>query len=180
MTNPTQGKGRPTPKRNEAQKKRPVSQPAPRNRKEAAARMREQRKEKAVSQRAALKSGDVSALPPRERAPERVLARDFVDARRSAGIIFLPAAAVLFLSNIITKSHPAIANVAGFVWLIGIAVIIIDSSRIFVGVSRLIRARVPESTSRRSACFYAMSRATLIRRWRLPTPRIKRGEPIPD
>lgn len=180
MTNqPTQGKGRPTPKRSDAQKKKPVAQPAPRNRKEAAARMRAQRKEKALAQRTAMKTGDVSGLPPRERAPERVIARDFVDARRSAGILFLPAAAVLFLSNLTSRTS-AVSTIAGIVWLIGIAVIIFDSSRIYIGVSRLIRARVPESTSRRSACFYAMSRATLIRRWRLPSPRIQRGDPIPD
>ena len=142
--------------------------------------MREQRREQMGAQRAAMKSGDISGLPARERAPERILARDFIDSRRSAGILFLPAAALLFASNAVTKSHPGIANLAGLIWLAGVLVIIVDSTRIYRSLSKLIRERVPDIKSTRGPCFYAMSRATLIRRWRMPAARVKPGDPIPE
>src|SRR5579875_2180590 len=87
-------KGRPTPKRRDAEGRRgPVR--APQTRKEAMARQRqlakEQKSQRArtgtkpmsmAEQRAAIRRGDESALPRRDRGPTRRLARNYVDSRR--------------------------------------------------------------------------------------------------
>src|SRR4051794_12765974 len=81
-------KGRPTPKRRDAQGRRgPVT--APKTRKEAYARQKQltktQRKtttsakpRSVAEQRAALRRGDASALPRRDQGKTRELARDYV------------------------------------------------------------------------------------------------------
>lgn len=142
--------------------------------------MREQRREQSLALRAAMKSGDVSALPARERTPEKIIARDFIDTRRSAGVLFAPIAMVLFAASGASKNSIVLSNLFSLIFFIGMAAIIIDSVRIYRGLGKLIRARIPGTKSVRSAAFYAMSRTTLPRRWRMPAPRIQRGDPIPE
>jgi hypothetical protein len=66
------GKGRPTPKRSEAQGRRQgPPPPPPTTRKEAYRRMRETQATNRGSVRAAAARGDESALPARDRGPVR-------------------------------------------------------------------------------------------------------------
>src|SRR5947199_7505604 len=83
---PGPGKGRPTPKRRDAQKKR--RQAIPTNPKEAAKVRRERAKETRSLQRKALLSGDEKHLPMRDAGPAKRLARDIVDTRFTLGQIF--------------------------------------------------------------------------------------------
>src|ERR1700712_4866558 len=79
------GKGRATPSRKEAEAAR-RGRPAARSSsdpKEAKRLPPGDRRTKSTSYREAMLSGDVNRLPPRERAPERVLAREYVDKRRN-------------------------------------------------------------------------------------------------
>src|SRR4051812_37129839 len=71
------GKGRPTPKRRDAEKRRtgPVA-PPPTNRREAARRMRAETKERRTLARQALRTGDERYLPARDQGPERRLVRN--------------------------------------------------------------------------------------------------------
>lgn len=177
-TDPTAPKGRPTPKRSDARAKRGgQSAPAPKTRREALARQREGRREEAKQVREGMRSGDVSKLPPRERAPERILARDFVDGRRNGGVLFLPAALILFVGNLLSKK-PVVANALVSIWLFLTLLVIADSLVIYRSLKRLLRERYPNSTAKpRSVCLYAISRATLPRRFRLPVPGVRRGDP---
>ena len=69
----TSGKGRPTPKRNEAQGRRPgPPPPPPQTRKEAYKRMREQQAATRGASRAGAARGDDSYLPARDRGPVRL------------------------------------------------------------------------------------------------------------
>src|SRR4051794_19308553 len=81
----TQSKGRPTPKRSEAEKRRRQPITAPKSRKEAYRRQRERVSQDRAKARAGLARGDDKYLPKRDQGPVRRLARDYVDARRTLG-----------------------------------------------------------------------------------------------
>src|SRR3954453_7639704 len=105
------GKGRPTPKRDEARKKRRAA--APTNRKEAAALRRQRLREQRATQRQALVTGDERNLPPRDAGPARRMARDLVDSRFGIGQIFFGLVlAVLAVSFIRNTYVQAITNLA--------------------------------------------------------------------
>ena len=181
-------KGRPTPKRRDSQGRRgPVV--APKTRKEAYARQKEQsREQKAAArqakasgtakprtvaeQRAALKRGDPSALPRRDLGKTKKLARDYVDSTRMFSNYLL----FLFPLMIAGSFIPALAAIQ-LVVLIVFAAIIVE----WYITGRRIRALAFErfgeaDGANMSIGFYAGSRAYLPRRWRLPGPQVERGE----
>jgi hypothetical protein len=169
----TAGKGRPTPRRADARAARgqAVTTAKPANRQEARAVRRKQSQD----YRAAMISGDVNRLPPRERAPERVLARDFVDARINVGPFFLLVAVVYFIGGLMPLGIIRLA--ATVAMLLGIVAVVVDSIVLSVQVSRRVAERYPDSRVRVRA--YAAQRALLPRRWRLPRPRVSRADPRP-
>jgi hypothetical protein len=173
---PTAGKGRPTPKRSQARAARARggsgASATPANKKEARTQSRAERRRKTAEYRAAMLSGDVSKLPERERAPERVLARDFVDSRINVGPFFLLVAAVYFVGGVIPNTY--VRLVATYLMLVGILAVVIDS----IVLARQVTARVAEKhpNSRLRVRGYAAQRALLPRRWRMPRPRVARGD----
>jgi hypothetical protein len=172
------GKGRPTPRRREAQKRRtgPVG-PPPKTRREAARRMREQGTDRRSEARAGLRSGDERYLTPRDRGPERRLVRDIVDSRRNAGVLFLLSAVVYFAGLVIPNVQVKAAITA--LWLTVLLLLIVDSTLIGLRIRKLMRERYPDSTQRLgSLIFYGATRATMIRRWRMPKPAVKVGDSI--
>lgn len=180
------GKGRPTPTRKEAQARRnsPAARRAatrpgtkPGDPKAAKQQMREARRAKAADYRAAMNSGDISKLPARERVPERILARDFVDQRRNLGPLLLGTIIVSYFLGF--APVVALKAIAFYVLLLSFVGILADS--IFVGrqVTRLIREKYPNSTVRVRG--YVAQRALFPARWRQPRPRpdIKVGRWLP-
>ena len=169
----TPGKGRPTPKRSEARAARTKVRP-PANSKEARARRRAERRAESQRYREAMLSGDVSKLPPREQVPERVLARDFVDTRINVGPFFLIAAVIYFVGGLVPNFYVQVT--ATYVMLVGIIAVVVDSIVLARQVSRKVAEKYPNSRVRVRA--YAVQRALLPRRWRLPRPRVSRGDLI--
>jgi hypothetical protein len=169
------GKGRPTPRRREAQKRRtgPVA-PPPKTRREAIRRMREQ----GVDRRTARENSRASDYEaPRDRGPERKLVRDIVDSRRNAGVLFLLSAVVYFAGLLIPSVQIKAAITA--LWLTVLILLIVDSTVIGLRIRKLMRQRFPDSNeSLRALIFYGATRATMIRRWRTPKPAVQVGEPI--
>ena len=94
-----EGKGRPTPKRKDAESKRKVSSLAPLVSKEQKRASKALSKESRIAQRAAYLRGDEAALPARDRGPARRYVRNFVDSRRSIGEYFLP---IIFVVLVLT------------------------------------------------------------------------------
>jgi hypothetical protein len=172
------GKGRPTPKRTEAQGRRPgPPPPPPTTRKEAYARMRAQQAQRRVETRAGMARGDDDHLPARDRGPVRRLVRDVVDVRRNAGSFFLPVAALVLVGYFIPNT--AVQNYTVFVWFLFFLVIIVDS--VFLGrrISRTVRQRFPDQPHRmKSLVWYGVSRATMVRRWRFPKPGVALGAEV--
>ena len=106
---PTAGKGRPTPKRKDAQAQnlRPlVPKDREASRKAAKARMREREN----AEYDAMQKGDINHMPKSERLPWRIYIRDYVDARFNLGEFFIPVAFVILIGSIfVTYKWPALA-----------------------------------------------------------------------
>ncbi|MCW2544835.1 MAG: hypothetical protein JWM40_2387, partial [Frankiales bacterium] len=125
MTEQTQGKGRATPKRRDAEKRRggPVA-PPPTNRKEAAKQLRA--KQAADRQRGRKPSASSAAadraLLPRDAGPVRRLVRDVVDSRRNIAGLLMPTAA-LSIGSFFTKDQQVLAAISGIfvATLVGVA-----------------------------------------------------------
>jgi hypothetical protein len=184
------GKGRPTPKRSEAEANRyrsvtgsTTSGRGPRPAATPGRKLTPEEKEKARAQartdRAkttqAMRRGEEWALQPRDRGPVKQLARDYVDAHRRPSEFYMYALIVLVISLVAGKSHKALNSDLEYLLLAIIAVIIVDAILLRRSINKLVAERRPgEST--RGITFYAIMRALQLRRFRNPAPRIKPGD----
>jgi len=167
-------KGRPTPKRSEAEAKR--RQPITGSRAPAAPRTKDE-KARARTTRAtkydAMKRGEEWALNPRDRGPARALARDFVDSKRRASEYYMYILIVLLAAVFLKKASAIISPLV----LVLIAVIAMDALLIRRSLRRLVAERLP-GQSARGLTTYAVMRALQIRRFRVPAPRVGPGAKI--
>jgi hypothetical protein len=155
------GKGRPTPKRRDARKRRRLATPA--NRKEAAALRRERLREQRAMQRQALQTGDERHLPARDAGPAKKLAREYVDGRFTIGQIFFGMIVIVFALAFV----PAAAAVANLVVIVAFLAVVIDSVRVGRGARRAVQEKygAKEATG---VTAYAMLRSMQPRRMRRP------------
>ncbi|TFV58518.1 DUF3043 domain-containing protein [Geodermatophilus sp. DF01-2] len=174
----TAGKGRPTPRRSEAQGRRPgPPPPPPATRKEAYKRMRQQRAATRGTARAAAARGDDSYLPIRDRGPVRRLVRDVVDARRNAGSFFLVVAGLVLAGYFVPS--PAVQSYTVFIWFVFFLVIIADSVVLGRRIKKKVLERFPDQDHKmKSLVWYGVTRATMVRRWRFPKPEVAPGAQV--
>ncbi|MFF8843756.1 DUF3043 domain-containing protein [Streptomyces sp. NPDC015127] len=170
---PEAPKGRPTPKRAEAQGQRRRASTPPQDRKEAMKRQRETRRAELAKQREALASGDERYLPARDKGPVRRFVRDFVDSRFCIAEFFLPLAVVILVLSMIRVAQ--LQNIALLLWLGVIVLIVIDSIGLAIRLKKQLRERFPHE-AKRGAVAYGLMRTLQMRRLRLPKPQVKRGE----
>ena len=187
---PTVGKGRPTPKRREAEGRRGPVAPPPMTQREAIKRSKEQGKSLTKEEKRALSaerrermmSGDEKYVLPRDRGPVRAYVRDLVDARRNIAGILLPIAVLSFV--ILLIPIPTVQSYGPLVLLVAIIAAILDTVIFARTIGQKVRARFPKgdsselSTKGSALGFYAFNRACLFRRWRVPRPRVAVGEKI--
>jgi hypothetical protein len=169
-------KGRPTPKRSEAERNR--RQPITGSRAPATPRTPEG-KAKSRTDRArryeAMKAGESWALNPRDRGPARALARDYIDSKRRVSEYYMYILIVL-LAAIFVRNKVAQTYISPLV-LVLVVVIVIDAQFIRYRLRRLVAERLPgEST--RGLTMYAVMRGLQIRRFRVPAPRVRPGDKI--
>jgi hypothetical protein len=169
-------KGRPTPKRSEAERNR--RQPITGSRAPATPRTPED-KVKARTDRSrryeAMKKGETWALNPRDRGPARALARDYIDSKRRISEYYMYILIVL-LAAIFVRSKVAQTYISPLV-LVLVVVILIDAQFIRYQLRKLVSERLPgEST--RGLTMYAVMRGLQIRRFRVPAPRVRPGDKI--
>ncbi|WP_328668658.1 DUF3043 domain-containing protein [Streptomyces sp. NBC_00328] len=170
---PQAPKGRPTPKRSEAQTQRRSVAQTPTTRKEAAKRQRDDRRTAMERQRQALASGDERYLPVRDKGKVRRFARDYVDSRLCIAELFLPLAVIILMLSVVPVA--VLKNVALLLWLVVIVMIVVDSFVIAIRLRKQLNARFPEENTK-GAVRYALMRTLQMRRLRLPKPQVKRGE----
>ncbi|MEP7035608.1 MAG: DUF3043 domain-containing protein [Actinomycetota bacterium] len=170
-------KNHPTPSRRdqEAARKRPL---VPTDRKAAATQSREANRLARARQRAAMLSGDESALPARDRGPVKHYIRDVVDSRWNIGEFMLPIMVLVLALTAVPIFAPAVGKVTTllvFFLVYGLIVVgVIDAFLMWRRTKAKIVARFGEAPPRGSA-MYAVIRAFQMRRSRLPRPQIARG-----
>ncbi|GGM54030.1 hypothetical protein GCM10012275_26430 [Longimycelium tulufanense] len=178
-TTKSQGKGRPTPKRRDAEGRRrgPVP-PPPRSQREAYRRMRgnkEERRRAAAERRERMMAGDERYLLPRDRGPVKAYVRDLVDSRRNLMGMFMPLAIVVFLA-LFTPS-PLIQQYASLIVMFMLLAMIVEAVVLGIYVTKRVRAKFPDARERGFTLgWYAFTRATQIRRLRVPKPRVGYGQ----
>jgi hypothetical protein len=166
-------KGRPTPKRKDAQSKRIVSSLAPASTKEEKKRAREQSRASRNASRAAYLRGEESAMPLRDRGPARRQVRNIVDARRSIGEYFLPIIFVVLLLSV----FPVPALQYGAIALMYAVLLTAAIDGVFLSrkIKREIHNRFPDSPTK-GLGLYGWLRSTQMRRLRTPHPQVKAGD----
>lgn len=171
----TPGKGRPTPKRREAEGTRrgPVP-PPPKTQREAIKRMRgnkEERRKAAAERRARMMAGDDRYLMPRDRGPLRAHVRDIVDSRRNFMGLFMPLVLVVFVATLIQDIR--VQQYVTLACMLLLITMMIEGLVLGRAVNRMVRAKFPDHTDRPfSLGWYAFSRAMQIRKLRVPKPRV--------
>ncbi|MBY8345624.1 DUF3043 domain-containing protein [Streptomyces spinosirectus] len=170
---PQAPKGRPTPKRSEAQSQRRSVANTTLTRKDAAKRQRDERRVAMDRQRQALASGDERYLPARDKGPVRRFARDWIDSRFNVAEFFLPMAVVILVLSMVRVG--ALQSIALLLWLIVIVLIVLDAVVSAVRLRKRLAERFPDQNTK-GAVRYALMRSLQMRRLRLPKPQVKRGE----
>lgn len=173
MTEQTQGqgKGRPTPKRSDAQKRRtgPVA-PPPTSRRQAAKQMRAKQAENRKHVRAGNLRGDEAALLRRDQGPVRRMVREIIDGRRSLGWVLLPIALIVVVSGLL--KNPGLQAVTFAVWLASLAAVAIDMVFAGLDIRRAVKIAFPDEKKVRGHVAYGLMRTTVMRRFRVPRPTV--------
>jgi DUF3043 family protein len=170
------GKGRPTPTRKEAEAAAKARAKTPRTRKEAAAAQRAgQTSSKTIRQ--AMRDGDERYFPARDKGPVRRFVRDFVDARFSLIELVIP---LLLVTMILGYSgNRQLAQWGNTLLLCIIVFVVLDMVVLRFRLRRELSRRFPEQ-SPKGLTYYAITRALQMKFMRLPKPRVKIGQTLPD
>ena len=190
----TAPKGRPTPKRSEATKRRGPVAPAPLTSAEARQRRKElrgpklskdERKIERLTRRAdmadrreKMMAGDESYLLPRDKGPVRRYVRDVVDSRRNVLGLFMPAALAMIFFMLALPSLK-FQQILSYAMLILVVIMLIDGLLVGRKVNHMVDEKFPGNTeSGWKLGLYAASRASQLRRMRAPRPAVNRGDKI--
>ena len=176
-------KGRPTPRRKDAQPKRHTL--APVVTKDEKKRLREETRVARLAAREAYMRGEESALPARDRGPARRFVRDYIDARRSIGEYFLPIIFIVLLLTLIpTSATVGDNNGIPITQLLSIGVMysvlivsVLDGFILTRKIRKAVSARFPD-TPVKGLGMYGWLRSTQMRRMRTPKPQVKAGAKI--
>ena len=178
------GKGRPTPKRSEAERGRyqPITGSRPsssRSSRGPAGPRTPEDKQRARTDRTrryeAMKEGQEWALNPKDRGPVRALARDYVDSKRRVSEYYMYILLLLVVA-LFFRSKAAQEFISPLI-LVLVFIIVVDAQLIKRALNRLVAERLP-GQSTRGLTLYAVMRALQIRRFRIPVPRVHPGDKI--
>lgn len=166
-------KGRPTPTRKEQEAKNQrglVIDPSA-DKKERREKMRAERE----LQYQAMRQGDEKNMPLEHRGPERRFLRDFVDARTSLGEFLLPMSIVFVLGSLFFNTA-AVGGILILVFYIVVLAAAVDTWLMTRRMKKYYSAKFGEGKLPRGWVFYVISRHFNMRRFRVPRPKVKRGE----
>ena len=175
------GKGRPTPKRRDAEgRRRGPAPPPPRTQRESIKLAkqnrgsREERRKAAAERRSKMDSGDDKSLPSRDRGPVKAYIRDLIDSRRHLMGLFMPLAGFVFLSLLIP--FPKAQSMLSLFSMSMMIAMGIEGVLLGRQITKRVRERFPDiEVKGLSTGWYAFTRASQLRRLRSPKPRVSYG-----
>ena len=181
-TEEARGKGRPTPKRKQAEARnlRPL---VPKDRKASRKAAKARIRAREDAQYEAMRTGDIDHMPKSERLPWRIYIRDYVDARFNLLEWIFPAIILMFVATLmgmfVGPQHYATFTMVVTILLYGYLIAaLVDTWLMWRKLKRLLIDKFGERSvakGSRSAS-YAWQRAMMVRRWRVPKPsQSKRG-----
>ncbi len=159
-------KDRPTPTRKEAEAARRQRVTRTLSKKEA--RIEASRQSRAERMR---------VINARDATPEKALLRDYVDSRFNLGEFLLPSLVVILAMTFLGQMLPRVAVISTLAMYAFIFAVITDIAIMWRGFKKLLAARLPKASSR-GLLMYGTNRGIQIRRFRMPPPRVKRGDKI--
>ena len=171
------GKGRPTPSRREAEADAKARAKSPGNKKEAARQLRERRAQENARMRQGMKTGDERYLPARDQGPVRSFVRDRVDSRLCMAEFLLP-----LLLVIMVMQYSGNATLQGFsngLWSATIILVLVDTVLLVIKLKRELKKRFGDEGTK-GAVFYGILRSMQLRFLRLPKPKVKIGQRLPE
>jgi len=162
-------KGKPTPKRKEAEAKLKLSPLSPTASKDAKRALKEQARVRRLEARAAYMRGEESALPYRDKGPARRFVRNYIDERRSISEYFLVLIMLVLFLTIIPIPAVQLAAVA----LMYSSMIFMTVNGIFLSrkLKKLVAEKYPDEPTK-GIGMYGWMRSTQLRRLRAPAPQV--------
>jgi hypothetical protein len=171
------GKGRPTPKRKEAEQAARERAKVPRTRREQMRQQKQTRSESSRKVRQAMKSGDERYFLPRDQGPVRRFIRDFVDSRFGIVELMIP---LLILTMILGYSgNTRLAGIGNTILFGTLLLVIIDLTLLRFRLRKQLAIRFPDEPTK-GTTYYAITRSMQMKFMRLPKAKVKIGEQLPD
>ncbi|MCX6447484.1 MAG: DUF3043 domain-containing protein [Actinobacteria bacterium] len=162
-------KGKPTPKRKEAQAKLKVSSLSPAASKEAKKALKAQARVRRLETRAAYMRGEESALPVKDKGPARRFVRNYVDERKSVTEYFLIF--IMFILFLTVIPSPAVQLGAIVLMYSAMIWVAIDGFLLSRRVKKLVAEKFPDQPTK-GLGLYGWMRSTQLRRLRAPAPQV--------
>jgi hypothetical protein len=171
-------KGRPTPKRREAEAGR--YQPIAGSSRRPAGPRTPQDKTRDKADRArkldAMKKGEDWALNPKDRGPVRAFVRDYIDSRQYLSEYIMVFLAVL-LVGIFFGRNKSVTYYVDVVMLLLVVYLVTQGFWLRRRIRAEVARRFPDQGTT-GLTWYAMSRSMQMRRMRVPKPRVVKGDKI--
>jgi len=102
--------------------------------------------------------------------------RDFIDARISAGEVFIPVAILVLLLSLVRNA--AVQTAVFALWMVTLVAVVFDTAWVIFRMRRALPVEFPNE-DRSGAVTYGVMRALQLRKLRLPKPRVRwNGQPV--
>lgn len=172
------GKGHPTPTRRQAEAAaRARARSGGGDKKAAQKRLRERRTTENQKVREGMRAGDERYLMARDKGPVKKFIRDFIDVRISFMEYLLPVLVVIMVLQF--SGQTGLKSLSSGLWSASVLLLVVDAGWLTVRLNRELKRRFPDETTR-GWRLYALMRAIQLRPLRLPKPRMKVRETLPE
>ena len=159
-------KGRPTPKRSEAEAARKQGLTIPKDAKAARVAARERDRAARLEARTKMMAGDANYFLARDRGPARLEVRNVVDSRRTFGEFFVPLAIFVLMLGLIRVT--AVQKSVVYAWSTALVMVILDTTIVAFQLRRHMKKKFPDPADRPHVLWYGALRALQMRRFRIP------------
>ena len=172
------GKGHATPTRKQAEAAaRKRSRAGGGDKKAAQKLLRERRTQENQKVREGMRAGDERYLMARDKGPVKKFIRDFIDVRVSFMEFLLPVLVVIMVLQF--SGADRLKSFSTDLWGASVLLLMVDAAWLMVRINGELSRRFPDESTR-GWRFYAFMRAIQLRPLRLPKPRLKAREALPE